>query len=382
VSALISATAGPRHGQDVQRSGAPAALARARTFHTLDALRGVAALSVVLFHCAFIYGIAPPAEGQIAVDLFFVMSGFIIAYRYDADLAAGLTVARFTRLRLIRLYPLFFLGSVLGALPAAMAIASGHGDGFHAELVESFPLAIFMLPSHLAAPRMGELYPLNYVAWSLALEIIVNIAYAATHRFWTTRRLVVAIAAGFLGLVGCAIAYGTLSIGFDWANAPGGCVRILFGFAMGVLIFRLASRERGAFTPPWWVLLVVASLVFFVDPAKVCGAAWFKPLWELVAVSVVVPAIVVAAIRTEPPREVQGACALAGLFSYVLYSLHVPFVGFFLRGEDRLHLGTRVQSSSEALVFTILLVALCVVAHAAYDKPVRRGLSRFRSGTR
>ena len=92
-----------------------------RTFHTLDALRGIAAMAVVLFHCSYFYGLPQPVEGQIAVDLFFVMSGFIIAYRYDARFAAGLGTLAFAKQRLIRLYPLFILGSLIGALPALIA---------------------------------------------------------------------------------------------------------------------------------------------------------------------------------------------------------------------------------------------------------------------
>lgn len=370
MSALVAQGAVPRHGADAAMADTPARLARYRTFHTLDALRGVAAVAVVLFHAAFVYGIAPPAEGQIAVDLFFVMSGFIIAYRYEDDLRDSLGLAGFLKVRLIRLYPLFLLGAVLGTLPPLVAIASGHGDVLHRGLSASFPFALFMLPSRYAMPQLGELYPLNYVAWSLALEILVNIAYAATFRFWTMRRLAALVGVAFAGLCACAVFYGTLNLGFDWSNAPGGLARILFGFPVGVLIFRLYDREVFVPRVPWWALLALALAIFFFDPP------WGKPVWELFAVSVLVPSIVVAAIASEPPKAARGACALAGIFSYVVYSLHAPFVGFFLRGEERLHLDLQAQSPAKAFVFTVLFLALCLVAHLAYDKPIRRLLSR------
>lgn len=366
----MSAFAAP-HGADAL-AGRSERLVRARTFHTLDALRGIAALTVVAYHTAFIYGITAPAEGQIAVDLFFVMSGFIIAYRYEDDLCRGMGLAAFVKVRLVRLYPLFILGAILGVIPALVAVIGGHGDALHKGLVASFPLALFMLPSHFTWPQIKELYPLNYVAWSLALEIVVNIVYAATVRFWTVRRLIGLLVTAFAALCACAAAYGNIRGGFAWPHALIGIARILYGFTAGVLIYRFRDRMLFAVRLPWWSLLVVALAIFLFD------APWGKALWEVVAVAVLVPGIVVAAIANEPPKAAQGACAIAGVYSYVVYSLHAPFVGFFLRGEERMHLDLGAHSLGKALVFTGLLAALCVTAHLCYDKPVRAFLSRRR----
>ena len=64
-------------------------------------------------------------------------------------------------------------------LPALVAAATGHEDPLHRGLLVSFPLTVLMLPSRYAMPRLEELYPINSVAWSLALEIVVNVIYAA-----------------------------------------------------------------------------------------------------------------------------------------------------------------------------------------------------------
>ena len=225
-----------------------------------------------------------------------------------------------------------------------------------------------MLPSTLALPKIAEIYPLNYVSWSLALEIAINVAYAASFRFWTIRRLVCLVLLAFLGLCAGVVTYGTLDIGFDWVNAPGGVARILFAFPMGVLLFRLSDGKPFSIRPQWWVLLGVALLIFFFD------APVAKPLWELFAVAIIVPLIVAGAIGSEPPKAVQPLCAAVGTLSYALYSLHAPFIGLFLRAETRLHLDVAVFSPIKALVFTATLAALCCVAHLAYDEPVRRWL--------
>lgn len=356
------------HGADALMPDRPALLAKARTFHTLDALRGIAAMAVVLFHAGFFLDLPKPAEGQLAVDLFFVMSGFIIAHRYGDELAGGMPLAAFLRVRLVRLYPLYLLGAALGVLPAAVLVATGDRDLFHLGLVAALPFHLLMLPSHFVSPRIDELFPFNYVAWSLALEVLVNVLYAATIRFWTPARLAVLVASAAVALAICAWSYGGLKYGYAWTGWPVGIVRILFGFPLGVLLQRVFATRTPRIGVPWWAILVVATTMFFVPPPVA------KPVWEFVCVTIVVPLIVLAAIASEPPRALQGTCAVAGIFSYVVYSLHAPYVGLYLRAEALAHVDADAQSVLRALLFGLGLVALCIIAHVAYDKPVRRRL--------
>jgi peptidoglycan/LPS O-acetylase OafA/YrhL len=358
------------HGADALPDGAAPDLVTLRTFHLLDALRGVAAVTIVLFHTSFVYRLPTPAEGQIAVDLFFVMSGFIIAYRYEDELKDGMGLWRFVKLRLIRLYPLFILGSVLGAVPAALAIVTGHDDDLHLSLLQSFPLAVAMLPSPFALPHISYLYPLNYVAWSLALEVAINIVYAATVNFWTLPRLLCVAGFAFLALCVCAVRYGTLRYGYDWAQAEVGPLRIAYGFTLGLLICRIFKRSGWRPAAPWWLMPLAALAVFFFLPPG--GRA----LWELVAVTVLVPLLVVFAVANEPPTFLRRACAFAGASSYVIYSMHAPFAGFFLRGEGRLHVDLYTQTFLESCAFTVLLALLCLAAHFLFDVPLRRWLTR------
>ena len=378
MSTLVEGTrlpAAARHGAEATAAERPAALARLRTFHTLDALRLVAALVVVLFHAGFVFGMARPAEGQIAVDLFFCMSGFIISHRYDGDLGAGMGVRRFLATRLIRLYPLFLLGTLLGLAPSLVTMAVNGASPFHVGLLASLPSALLMLPSHLVYPESRALYPLNFVAWTLALEIAINTFYAATFAFWSLRRILAAVTVGFVALSATAMVYGTLHVGFEWPNAAGGFPRVVFGFFAGVLIQRLHRQGIVAPRLPWW-LLVAGALLLLCAPAV--GS---RALWELGACAVVVPLIVAAAITTEPPPALRSGCALGGLFSYLVYSLHAPFIGLFLHGETLLHLDVERQTPLDAVVFTLLLLALCAGAHGLYDRPVRRVLSRRLAGT-
>ena len=355
-----------QHGADAFVAERPANLARLRTFHTLDALRFVAAVVILLFHADFLFGVGMPAEGQIAVDLFFCMSGFIIAHRYDSDLREGMGAARFFAVRLVRLYPLYLLGTLLGVLPSIAMLIAGEPSALHLQRLASLPAALLMLPSHLALPATPVLYPLNFVAWTLTLEIVINTLYAASFRFWTLERIVVAVSLGLVALVATATTFGSLHVGFAWPHARGGVARVLFGFSAGVLIARLHRGGIVAPRLPWWLPIVATLLLLCLPPIG------DRAVWELAACALAVPAIVAVAVATEPPRALRGSCAIGGLSSYLLYSLHAPLVGLFLRGEALLHLDLDRQTPAEGCAFALLLVALCVGAHLFYDKPVRR----------
>src|SRR5205085_12699808 len=101
-------------------------LADRRVFHTLDGLRGIAALAIVLRHCDGFFGADVLPGSYLAVDLFFVLSGFVIAFAYEDRLASGLSAWRFAWVRVVRLYPLYVLGIALGGL---VAIGDGGWTG-------------------------------------------------------------------------------------------------------------------------------------------------------------------------------------------------------------------------------------------------------------
>ena len=162
----------------------------------------------------------------------------------------------------------------------------------------------------------------------------------------------VVLVVSFAGLCLCAAHYGTLKYGYDWPQAEVGPVRIAYGFTMGVVICRLYKVKPFMVRIPWWLLIAAAVAIFFFR------APWGAPAWEVFAVSILVPAIVMAAVVNEPPKALQGACATAGLLSYVVYSLHEPFIGLFLRGQDRLHLDLNAQTPTDSVIFTMLLIAL------------------------
>ena len=89
-------------------------------YEILDGLRGVAAVMVVIFHLleTFTGGnhlIQIMNHGYLAVDFFFVLSGFVIGYAYD-DRWGKMTLGGFFKRRLIRLHPMIIMGMIIGAI--------------------------------------------------------------------------------------------------------------------------------------------------------------------------------------------------------------------------------------------------------------------------
>lgn len=104
-------------------------LASKPRYEILDGLRGVASVIVVLFHLLETYSAGPAYQvinhGYLAVDFFFVLSGFVIGYAYD-DRWNRMTTWGFFKRRLVRLHPMVLMGTVLGACFYFFA----KGDGF------------------------------------------------------------------------------------------------------------------------------------------------------------------------------------------------------------------------------------------------------------
>ena len=170
--------------------------ARQHYFHLLDGLRGIAALIVMFRHTGYFWGGWTIPQSYLAVDLFFVLSGVVVANAYEARLRAGLAPARFALLRLIRLYPLYLLGSLIGLVPVVAALL-----GLAPSSLAS-PLPLVLLAAALLLPLVSDpnLFPLNTPAWSLFFEMLANLAYAAMLRHLHCALLAALLLASALGL--------------------------------------------------------------------------------------------------------------------------------------------------------------------------------------
>jgi peptidoglycan/LPS O-acetylase OafA/YrhL len=267
-------------------------------FATLDGLRGVAAVMVMFYHAVPASPLAAPA-GYLAVDIFFALSGLVIAHAYEGRLCAGLSPREFAWLRVARIYPMYLVGAVLGAV-----------------LVGFRPASLLMIPDFSG----HWLYPSNTPMWSLLFELIVNIGFglAALKLGWRGIAAILVASGGWLiwsALGPCGSLAGCGYQDWIWLGLP----RTVFSFTLGVAMFRLLGQQAARRRTSWlgWLLLPVLA-----------GALMFKPeaavWWELACVFGIFPALLWLGARWELPRP-QLALALGNL-SYPLYCIHAPLL--------------------------------------------------------
>lgn len=273
--------------------------------NTLDGLRGVAALLVMLFHAREAASIMV-TRGYLAVDLFFVLSGFVLARAYDARFKTGLGWRAFAVQRLIRVYPMYACGILIGLL-----LAGGS------------PTALLMLPDFGGG---DALYPMNIAMWSLAFELAVNLAYAATARRIGGIGLGLVLAISGSTVLAGGLTLGHLDIGGFWSNAALGLVRTVFGFTLGVALFRLrlGTGTVRRQTPLAWLLFPLLFLLLAAQP--VLGG-----LWDAACALILLPTIVwLGSIWELPQRRLLGTL---GDMSYPLYCIHMPLLWAFGSGS-------------------------------------------------
>lgn len=355
-------------------------------YEILDGLRGVAALIVVAFHLLEIhatgdfYVVPFINHGYLAVDFFFVLSGFVIGYAYD-DRWGKMSLKEFFKRRLIRLQPMVVLGAVTGAL----CFYFGAGEQF--PLIAQTPvwkLLLVMLMGCLLLPIppaadvrvWGEMFPLNGPAWSLFYEYIANILYAVVIRRFSRLLLTILTVLSGLAIIHLTIWGGTGSVlGGHMLTGEQfliGMIRVMYPFFCGLLLFRLGKtiRLRAGF---WICSLVLAAVLFF---PRIGGDEhiWMNGLFQSVSILLVFPLIVLAGAGSPIKGKYSvGICRFLGNISFPLYIIHYPFVYLYMAYATE-HDMTWREGWPLMIVVGVGCVLLAYASLKLYDEPVRRWL--------
>lgn len=359
-------------------------------YELLDGLRGVAALLVLWFHVFEAYATDAVDQrfnhGYLAVDFFFILSGFVMGYAYDDRWGRSLGRREFFLRRLIRLHPMVLFGAVTG-LVAYCLQGCVRWDGCQVTagaIAVAFLLNLLLLPviPGAAADVRGnnEMFPLNGPNWSLFFEYIGNVLYALVlHRLPTrSLRWVVGVSGVALALFAVGNGSGSGHLGVGWSmveyNLPGGLLRLMFSYSAGLLLARefRPRKIRGAF----WICSAVLVLAAVVPHVGGRDQLWMNGLYDSVCVLFLFPAVVCAgASGRVSDRTTAGICRFLGDVSYPLYVVHYPLMYLFYAWVWE----SRVPWSEAWPVAVGVLVASVLLAWAAlrlYDQPVRRALSR------
>ncbi len=277
----------------------------------LDALRGIAAMCVVLFHVPTVF------DGQLhlfpraylAVDFFFVLSGFVMARAYEPKLAQGLDGGQFFRIRYMRLWPTIAIGCLL-FIPFVLEAAGGFNRAF----AKVFVANILLLP----ALGEKEYFPLNLPAWSIFFELVANLLHGFV--FWRlgSRTLMAFAAVCLIGLGWQAQAFGNLNLGAGAGEFLAGLLRVGFSYTMGILLCRLWG-QRELNTVAGLAALIAMPLLFGLP----LGSQISPWLFDFGFVAIISPLILIGGLAI---RGGGWAAVIAGELSFPLYATHFPML--------------------------------------------------------
>lgn len=362
-------------------------------YDLLDGLRGVAALLVVWYHVFEGYAFAGGGtiesinHGYLAVDFFFILSGFVIGYAYDDRWSKSLTMKDFFKRRLIRLHPMVVMGVVLGVITFCIQ-GSVQWDGTHVAtsmIMLSVLCSLFFIPALPGAGYEvrgnGEMFPLNGPSWSLFFEYIGNILYALFIRRLSTKALgalVVLLGAGLTAFAAFDVSgYGNIGVGWtlDGVNFLGGSLRMLFPFTMGLFLSRIFKpmKVRGAF----WICSAVLLALFSVPYLEGMEPVSMNGLYEMFCVIVVFPILIwLGASGSTTDKNSTRICKFLGDISFPLYIIHYPFMYLFYAWLIEKQLFTLGETWQVVLCVYIGSVVVAYLCLKLYDEPVRRWLSK------
>lgn len=336
-------------------------------FYTIDGLRGIAALLVVCRHIVPLHGGKLNFQSSyLAVELFFLFSGFVIAHAYDMRFEAGMRFGEFVKARLLRLYPLYFLGFVIAVLTIPMARLMG---------IRTWPLDprvigpnLFMLPTYITFAG-GVLFPFNNPSWTLFFELLANFAYCLVFKALTNGRLALTVIIAAALLAFAAFYFGNLDIGYNRSHFIGGFARVGFSFFAGVAVYRFQRAFPCPIRVSPWVLLAAAVALLVQQMPRGLD----RELYDSVCAILVFPLFAYLATAVEPGPMGAKLFTLGGASSYALYLIHAPLGGvlnqfFTVYGRPK-------GSILLAVSFIAVVSVISVLVERFYDRPVRRWLT-------
>jgi peptidoglycan/LPS O-acetylase OafA/YrhL len=331
-------------------------------FFVLDGLRGVAAIVVVCFHLSFFKWIPTPTFGYLAVDLFFALSGFVIARAYDPRFASGrLTFRGFMVRRLVRLFPLYVAGFTIGltiAVRTEMLFPTVSWAHFWLTALTN----LFLLPTPFLSNDIAGLFPSDPPAWSLFLELwIANLVYGATWRLLNIRMLAAVVLISAMALIFCSISFGSLNLGVRWSESFVGFSRVSFSFFAGVLLSRLPLKVATNHISPIAIFAVLA--VVLCVPLE----GYLARAFELLCIFLIFPCVIAVGSQSSSKAHPKLSSWL-GDVSYALYLIHYPLI---LKIDNIMRVHDASPGLGSALVFIVLVVVLSTLLDLFYDRPLR-----------
>lgn len=367
-------------------------------YDILDGLRGVAALMVIIFHFFELYSFGNPSKqiinhGYLAVDFFYVLSGFVLGYAYD-DRWDKMSYWDFYKRRLIRLHPMVIAGSLLGMCYFFL------GECINSPNIESVnPLYFFLTiimsilmipcPAQMDIRGWGETNSFNGPNWTLTYEYIVNILYSLIFRRLHT------IIIGILTLAS-ALLLVNLTCNFDIFNVMNeresnkytviggwsltscelcvGFTRLFYPYFAGYLVYRLKLKIR---IPYSFIICSIILITFLSMPRlEKEGYPIFNGIYEAIVIILIFPLVIIIGAGDTTKNEIlTKICKFIGELSYPIYITHYPII-YMNSAWTSFHMKDSLFNKimlSIGSFFIMVFNAYSLIE--LYDKPVRKWLA-------
>lgn len=356
-------------------------------YKILDGLRGVAAIMVVLFHILEVYSGADHTKqiinhGYLAVDFFFVLSGFVVAHAYD-DRWDEMSLKDFFKRRIIRLHPMIILGMTIGAISFYLAESAYFpkiADTSIGQLLLVMLIGYTLLPIPPSMDIRGwnEMHPLNGPAWSLFLEYTANVFYALILRKLPNIALSILVFIAAFALIHLAVTSPNGDVIGGWSveaeQLKIGFTRLSYPFLAGLLLHRTINLKniKNAFL--WCSLLLVVTLAF--PRIGAYEHLWANGLYDSLSIILIFPFIIYLGAGGEiHTRLGDKICTFLGDISYPIYIIHFPFIYIYYAWvyDNNVPMERGIWTGMALLIFTLVLSYLSL---KIYDEPLRKWLAK------
>ncbi len=348
-----------------------------RYFESLDLVRGLAALVVLIYHVDFMFGLRHwlMHGGYLAVDLFFVLSGFVLSLTYGRGVASGaLSLRSYAIARIARLYPLFLVTTGVGFVVMTARYRSNYGSFDTVNLIKTGLVNIFMVPSFVGLYDMKTSFPFNAATWSIFFEMVASLLFFFYFGRASRMALIVVAVLAWLVLAATVAVFGTIDLGYASDNFIAGFPRVIFSFACGVLIQRAYAQN------PWqcraslfygllavWLALVQAR-IFLETPI----------VFDLVLVTVVLPSLVAVGAGVALTGRARELAIFLGQTSYAVYLTQGSLI-IAAAGVSQFLLGRKIYDLAPGVgfAFTALVVLIAYLTYRYFELPARIMLRRL-----
>lgn len=352
----------------------------------LDGLRGVASVMVVAMHICEAHSTSHldmvVNHGYLAVDFFFLLSGFVIGYAYD-DRWSKMSFKDFAKRRLVRLQPMVIIGMIAGAVcfyfQDSVIWPEIHNiPVWQVILTMIIGFTLLPLPPSMDIRGWAEMHPLDGPGWSLFFEYIVNILYGIFIRKFSKTALWVLVFLSGCALVQLAVASPNGDIIGGWSLEPEqlriGVTRVMYPFFAGLLLYRAGKLIHIKHAFLWCTLLIVTILSI----PRIGGSEnlWMNGLYESSSIIFIFPLIVFMGASGElKGKYASRICKFLGDISYPIYITHYPLIYIYTGWVSNNKVSIQDGFPVALLVFasSIVLAWACL---KLYDEPVRLWLNK------